>query len=763
MAKRKKKKETKKKFEYSIELYGILLILIGILGICGYGPCGKLICAFFAFLFGGLYLVPLVLVIILGIYVIFQKQYPDFFGSKVLGLSLIIIGLLMVFHGEYAKTISDSVTILKETFNETISVFTTVDGASRELAFQNIGGGMIGGALISLSKGLFAYEGTRIIYWILIVSGALLFTGVSIVEFIKKFYRKSKELVPHHSSQEDDSQDSKNILGRVNDSVKIKINDSNVDNQEPKDNKVVINSIDELKNNKVVVNDQTNKEVPKEVEIVDNTNSNYRLPSTNILDVPKKNKNNNQANIESNINKLEEVLYEFGIVGKVVAVTVGPAFTQYELELKAGTKLSKLTSINKEISLVLAKKDVRIQAPIPGKSTVGIEIANDSSTIVYIREIMESLPKDKQDSKLLVALGKDIMSNTMYCEINKTPHLLVAGSTGSGKSVCINCILASILMRTKPDEVKLLLVDPKKVELSMYNGVPHLLAPVVTDPKKASVALAKIVSEMERRYDIFEEKGVKNIGSYNEMIEKKNANLPDGEKLKKMPYIVVIVDELADLMLVASKEVEDSIMRITQMARAAGIHLIIATQRPSTDVITGVIKANIPSRISFAVSSGIDSRTILDMTGAEKLLGRGDMLFLPSGENTPIRIQGAWITEEETKRIVDFVIEQQKAQYDDNMMNLNTRNDSEGSVDAHTEVKDEYDDPLYDEIVEFVITTGKASASLLQRRFKLGYNRAARVIDLLEERGIIGPMNGSKPREVLVKLESANEQDEEIL
>ena len=313
-------------------------------------------------------------------------------------------------------------------------------------------------------------------------------------------------------------------------------------------------------------------------------------------------------------------------------------------------------------------------------------------------------------------------------------------------------------MNAKPDEVKLLLVDPKKVELSVFNGVPHLLAPVVTDPKKASVALSKIVKEMEDRYDIFEEKGVKNIGSYNEMIEKKNKNLSEDEKLKKMPFIVVIVDELADLMLVASKEVEDSIMRITQMARAAGIHLIIATQRPSTDVITGVIKANIPSRISFAVSSGIDSRTILDMTGAEKLLGRGDMLFLPMGESTPTRIQGAWITDE-VKRIVDFTISQQKAMYDEKLMNLNPVSESE-KIDANTNIKEEYDDPLYDEIVEFVITSGKASASLLQRRFKLGYNRAARIVDLLEERGIIGPQNGSKPREVLVKLEN---QDEEIL
>ena len=757
MAKRKKKKEVKRKFEYSTELYGIVLILAGILGICGYGPCGKLICAFFAFLFGSLYLIPLILIIILGIYLIFNKKYPDFFSSKILGITLTIIGILMLLHTDYVMTLEDSTEVLEETFNEVVNVFSTIDGASREMAFRNIGGGMLGGLIVSASMGLFAFEGTRIIYWILIVSGILLFTGVSLVEIIKKMINKSKSLVPHHKSPTSD--DDKNILGRVNDSVRIKINDtSNVDYDNEEDeasskasNKLVINSIDELKNkSKVMVNDttQNNNEIEvvkePEVKIIDNVN--YTLPSTNLLDIPKKSTNNNQANIESNINKLEEVLREFGITGKVVAVTVGPAFTQYELALKAGTKLSKLTSINKEISLVLAKKDVRIQAPIPGKSTVGIEIANDTTTTVYIRDIMESLPKDKKDSKLLVALGKDIMSNTMYCEINKTPHLLVAGSTGSGKSVCINCILASILMRTKPDEVKLLLVDPKKVELSMYNGVPHLLAPVVTDPKKASVALAKIVSEMERRYDIFEEKGVKNIGTYNEYIEKKNATLPDSEKLKKMPYIVVIVDELADLMLVASKEVEDSIMRITQMARAAGIHLIIATQRPSTDVITGVIKANIPSRISFAVSSGIDSRTILDMTGAEKLLGRGDMLFLPSGENTPIRIQGAWITEDEIHRIVDYVVNQQKAQYDEKMLNLNAPVET-GSVDANTDIKEEYDDPLYDEIVEFVITTGKASASLLQRRFKLGYNRAARVIDLLEERGIIGPMNGSKPRE----------------
>ena len=762
MAKKKKKKESPKKFEYSIELYGILLILIGVLGLCGYGPCGKLICAFFAFLFGSLYIVPLIGIIALGIYIIFNKEYPFFFNSKLLGVYIVLAGVLMVMHLSYMENIKTSQDILKETFNEVVNVFSSVDGVSRDIAFKNIGGGMFGGILVSISMKLFAYEGTVIIYYVLIITGIILFTGFSIVDLIKRMLKRSKELVPHHTDKKDDDDDK--MIGKVDDAVKIKISEP-VDDIKEEEKKVVITSMDELKNRPTpsLENKETaplQENISKSENVVQ-TPSNYVLPPTSILDVPKIVKNNNQDDIESNIKKLEEVLSEFGITGKVVAVTVGPAFTQYELSLKAGTKLSKLTSINKEISLVLAKKDVRILAPIPGKSTVGIEIANGTTTTVYIRDIMEHLPKDKESNKLLVALGKDIMSNTMYCEINKTPHLLVAGATGSGKSVCINCILASILMRAKPDEVKLLLVDPKKVELSMYNGIPHLLAPVVTDPKKASVALAKIVSEMERRYDVFEEKGVKNIGTYNEMVEKKNASLPDNEKLKKMPYIVVLVDELADLMLVASNEVEDSIMRITQMARAAGIHLIIATQRPSTDVITGVIKANIPSRISFAVSSGIDSRTILDMVGAEKLLGRGDMLFLPSGENTPIRIQGAWITEEEIKRLVDWTVNQQKAQYDENMMNLNAVS-SHAQADVNSD-EEEYDDPLYDQIVEFVVTSGKASASLLQRRFKLGYNRAARIIDLLEERGIIGPQNGSKPREVLVKLENNRNDDEEVI
>ena len=741
---------------------GIILVLIGVLGICGYGLGGKLICAFFAFLFGSLYLIPLIGLIFIGIYVMFAKEYPNFFGSKIIGLSLVTIGLLILVHTSY---VAENITwdkIIKETFNEVVNVFSIVDGTSREMAFANIGGGMFGALLISVTYSLFAIEGTKIIYWVLIIGGATLFTGISIIEMIKKGYNKSKELVPHHEKNVEDE----HIIGVTpGEPINVKINDNTIDKsvkEEPDDNKVVIHSLDEIKSNKNKVEVKEMKEEEEEevppVRIIDNIT--YQLPPTDLLDPPKKSKANNQANIENNINILEEVLSEFGVIGKVVAVTVGPACTQYELAIKAGTKLSRLTSINKEISLALAKKDVRIQAPIPGKNTCGIEIANDEPTTVYIKEIMDKLVKEDPSKKLLMALGKDIKGDIKMYPINKTPHMLVAGATGSGKSVCINCILASILMRTKPDEVKLLLVDPKKVELSMYNGVPHLLSPVVTDPKKASAALQKIVSEMEHRYDVFEESKVKNIDTYNEKVEKENALRKDEDKIPKMPFIVVVVDELADLMMVASKEVEDSIMRITQMARAAGIHLIIATQRPSTDVITGVIKANIPTRIAFAVSSGIDSRTILDMQGAEKLLGRGDMLFLPQGENSPTRIQGAWISEDEIKRIVDFVCDQQIAQYDQRFQNLEVSEKTTTGVDANTEVEDEYDDPLYNDIVEFVVTTGKASASLLQRRFKLGYNRAARVIDLLEERGIIGPMNGSKPREVLVKL---NNNDDEII
>ena len=749
MAKRKKKKETKKGFSHSRELYGILLVLASILGIGRYGPVGGMIASFAIFLVGVFYNVLLVILLILGAYLIINREWPNLFTTKMLGIYLLVIGLLVLMHENYIlQNDSNAIKVFSETVNQLIDSFSNVMKGARPDA---IGGGIIGCTFGVLFMLLFSYKGMQIIAWTLIILGFCLFTGFSIVDFIKDKASKAKEKFPKRDkSSKEEEEDKKPIITGNVEPAMGEIKDE--------DKKIVISSIDELTKAKVNYEkeEQDISDKPKEVSQVKH---NYVLPSINLLDAPKKKKNSvNQSLIEKNIEILEKVLKDFNIIGKVVEVHIGPTVTQYELELHSGTKVSKLLSIHREIALAIATKDVRIQAPIPGKNTVGIEIANKETASVSFREVLEKVPKSLDGSKLLCPLGKNIMGNVIWCEINKTPHLLVAGSTGSGKSVCINGIICSILMRAKPDEVKLVMVDPKKVELSGYNGVPHLLRPVVTDPKEASVALSKIVAEMERRYDTFSETKTKNIATYNDYVEKKNKTLPPDEQIKKMPFIVVIIDELADLMLVASKDVEASIMRITQMARAAGIHLIIATQRPSTDVITGVVKANIPSRISFAVSSSIDSRTILDMTGAEKLLGKGDMLFLPMGEADPERIQGAFISDDEIKRIIDYTVEQQKAEYDQGFMNLS--GDSEKSVSQKEDMAqvEEYDDPLYNEIVEFVIETQKASASLLQRRFKLGYNRAARIIDLLEERGIIGPPNGSKPREVLVKLDNEEEE-----
>ena len=742
MAKKKKRKETKKpSSNYSVELTGVVLIAIAIIGICQFGIVGKFLSGFASFLVGTAYTILLACVFIVGVYMIVKREKPDFFTSKLVGIYIFSLALLILFHANYMKNLDlQGFEVVKETVDNLMGAINGVEKIQ--------GGGIIGAVLSVLFVKLFTINGTRVVCIVLLICGIVMFTGMSIYEMFTKSKNKIKEVIKHNE--------------KVKDRADIKIAEDNYE----KDNKVVISSMDELIHTSENINNGNNEEKnkdavpsldiiePKTKEAVVTINNGYKFPPISLLKLPPRKKNDeNKVAIKDNVVILEEVFHDFGIEGKVVAANVGPAVTQYEMEVKAGTKVSKILGINREIALATAAKDVRIQAPIPGKRTIGIEIPNKTISMVTVREILETIPKSMDDSKLLVTLGKNIMGKPIYCEINKTPHLLVAGSTGSGKSVCINSIITSILMRTKPEEVKLVLVDPKKVELSMYNGVPHLLTPVVSDPRKANNVLKKIVSEMERRYDVFEASGTKNIAGYNAYVEKKNKNTDEAGQIQKMPFIVVIIDELADLMLVAAKEVEDSIMRITQMARAAGIHLIVATQRPSTDVITGVVKANIPSRISFAVSSSIDSRTILDMTGAEKLLGKGDMLFLPQGENTPVRVQGTFISDEEIKAIVDYTISQQKARYDETL----AMDEEEAHATTMTENKDDYEEPLYNEIVEFVVTQGKASASLLQRRFRLGYNRAARCIDLLEERGIVGPSNGSKPREVLVKLENKDE------
>ena len=416
-----------------------------------------------------------------------------------------------------------------------------------------------------------------------------------------------------------------------------------------------------------------------------------------------------------------------------------------------GVRVSKIEGLSDDIALQLAATSIRIEAPIPGKSAVGIEIPNAKTAAVSLREVLSSNAFQKGKGKILVALGKDIAGKVVITDLAKMPHLLIAGQTGSGKSVCINTIITSILYHSLPEDVKLILIDPKVVELSIYNGIPHLLIPVVTDAKLATNALRKTVKEMERRYQLFAAGGVRNITEYNQKVAENNADKTN-TVMEKLPYIVVIVDELSDLMMVAGHDVEDAIVRLAQMARAAGIHMILATQRPSVDVITGLIKANVPSRISFAVSSGVDSRTILDQVGAEKLLGRGDMLFLPIGAAKPERVQGAFISVNEVEKIVSWVKEQQEAVYNEDM--IPSKNDSENQTDGEDEPEDEF----YDQAVALVRKQQSASVSMLQRRFRIGYNRAARIVDAMEAKGIVGPSEGSKPRQVLIPPEKDDDQ-----
>lgn len=762
MAKRKKKKSKKtSSIEISIELYAILIIFITIIGLGKLGPVGKIITSFSLFLTGSAYMLFLILMLVLGVYIFIKKEWPDFFTTKMLGLYLFIIGLLTFMHWDFiSQNNGNASLIFRETLDCLVKGFNSIMATGTVSDMVSVGGGIIGGVFALIFSKLFSLLGMKIATILFIVVGLCMFTGFSISEFLSEKVTLAKSHKKENKQEESDSS-GQPIHKDIFANKKVKISNGNEIEEEPE--KPKIKSIDELKKvNAQPPEEQVVNQIQEpEKEKVDVTNPQYKLPPLDLLNKPKNNNNSmDNAAIEANIVKLEEVLKSFNVIAKVVEVHIGPTVAQYELEIASGTRVNKITTLSREIALALSKKDVRIEAPIPGKSTVGVEFANDKPTSVSFYEIMNSkVMQQNQDKKLMVPLGKSIMGDIGVCEINKMPHMLIAGTTGSGKSVCVNGIICSILMRAKPDEVKLAMVDPKVVELSVYNGVPHLMCPVVSDPKKAAVLLAKMVAEMEHRYQQFSESGTKKIEGYNEYVEKWNKKNPDVQK-KKMPYIVIIIDELSDLMMVAAKEVEDSILRITQKARAAGIHLIVATQRPSTEVITGLIKANIPSRIAFAVGSGIDSRTILDQVGAEKLLGKGDMFFLPIGMNSPIRIQGSFITDDEIQKIIDYTVEQQKASYEDTFMNLEKEESKDTGLVDSDPVEVDSEDSLYDEIVNFVIKNQKASASLLQRKFKIGYNKAATMMDELEENGIIGPPTGnSKPREVLVQF-SESEDDE---
>ncbi len=471
---------------------------------------------------------------------------------------------------------------------------------------------------------------------------------------------------------------------------------------------------------------------------------NYEFPPIQLLqEGEKKSNKGGKKAVTDTVSKLQKTLYSFGVSAKVENVSVGPAITRYELKPAEGVRVSKIANLADDIALNLAAETIRIEAPIPGKQAVGIEVPNKDNEMVHLRDIIDTDVFRDKESRLAFAVGKDVAGDVLVSDIAKMPHVLIAGSTGSGKSVCINTLISSIIYKAKPSEVKLVMVDPKVVELSVYNGIPHLLIPVVTDPKKAAGALAWAVQEMENRYNVFAQKGVRDLKGYNKAIEGEGGMLPQ---------IVIIIDELADLMMVAPKDVEDAICRLAQKARAAGMHLVIATQRPSVDVITGIIKANIPSRIAFAVSSQIDSRTILDMAGAEKLLGKGDMLFYPSGSAKPVRVQGAFVSDKEVEKIVGFLKANGEVTYDDNIIDKIESSTSQ-DVDMKNMEDDDGTDPFLEEAIEIVIDTRQASTSFIQRRFKVGYARAGRIIDQMEERGIISGYQGSKPREVLMSKE----------
>ncbi|MBP1968046.1 S-DNA-T family DNA segregation ATPase FtsK/SpoIIIE [Virgibacillus natechei] len=752
--KRKKRRSSKLKKQVKFELLGLLFIFLAIFG-SGAGAIsdgaipGGLEQIFRLFL-GIWYFVASVFLLVTGIILLIKRRFPDFLNKKIIGFYILFAGILLLTHIQTLQSLLVSVgevSIIGATWDNFLSY------ANGQGTTMQTGGGMVGGLLFTFCYYLFSSVGAQIVAAFSIIIGVIFMTELSLGDFFAKAWKKIKSLIVNYQTKWKAARIEKNNQKEAEQFESASSASDNLGSEEPliQDFSEVTSSLD------IVESQPMQKEVEEEaVEEIDETinnmpmteseNHEYELPSPGLLAEPAHNSQQQEkSQIQATVKKLERTFESFGVKAKITKVHVGPAVTKYEVYPEAGVKVSKIVNLHDDLALALAAKDIRIEAPIPGKSAVGIEVPNQEIAMVSFREVLDNSSNNKE-SKLLFALGRDISGEAIVSELNKMPHLLIAGATGSGKSVCVNGIITTILMRTKPHEVKMMMIDPKKVELNVYNGIPHLLAPVVTDPKKASRALKKVVSEMERRYELFADTGARNIEGYNEHIRKYNQTINEEEAQPNLPYIVVLVDELADLMMVASNDVEDSITRLAQMARAAGIHLIIATQRPSVDVITGVIKANIPSRIAFSVSSATDSRTILDSGGADKLLGRGDMLFLPVGSSKPMRIQGAFLSDEEVERIVDHSIEQQKATYQEEMIPEET-----------SDVVEEVDDELYGDAVQLITEMQSASVSMLQRRFRIGYTRAARLIDAMEDRGIVGPYEGSKPRTVLVS-ESASEE-----
>ena len=786
MAKSKTRKSQKQKQmvenEVLVYIYSLVLITLSIIGGLQIGFIGELTTSIIKYVFGNLYGVIYGVIIVLCVMMMLKKSVRDVPMKYLIGIGVLLCAWIIAASIPQNETLK-GMDILSRYLQDSMLIF------RGEIAAK---GGLIGAFLVSLCTFLFDYKGTWIIVIALLILALILLLSGSgfarlkagavslaapFVSMRKNHAAKGdarrerkQQVKKEKKEQEAEPKEAKSMFGKINIDERVRpgqvsfldVDDDFDIQSDGRSTAFLADKEHALEEESDVLDKRAFKEAENKRIIEDTIGgedtfvssfqedwSKYKLPRLTLLkDAGKKSRSTANVSAANDAGRqLIEILDQFGVKATLVATHIGPAVTKFEVKPDLGVRVNKISNLQYDIKMALAAKDIRIEAPIPGKSAVGIEIPNVEKTSVSMKELMKNIPDKLAQSKMLFALGKDLMGNCVYGELNRMPHLLIAGATGSGKSVCVNSIITSILMRARPDEVKLLLVDPKKVEFTPYKEIPHLLGPVITDGDEANRALKVIVTMMDNRYELFSMAGVRNIAGYNAYIE---AHPEEG--LSPLPWVVVIIDELADLMLVAAKEVEASIQRITQLARAAGIHLIVATQRPSVDVITGIIKANIPSRIAFAVSSAVDSRTILDQMGAEKLLGYGDMLYVPVGETVATRVQGVFVSDDEVADICEFVSRQGKPKFDDAFVRLELLDGGVGPTSSET------GDPLYDEVKEFIISTRKASTSLIQRKFSIGYARAARLIDTLEDNGIIGPARGSKPREVYAKSEQAEEE-----
>lgn len=757
-----RRRSTNKKGQAKLvaNLVGLILAFLMLIGLFNLGVIGQLLVGIFSVLVGKSYPVVMILALISGISLTFFGHQPKYNQRWIWGFIVAYSGALIWLHYLMFNHLNLHANFLAVTWNNLSKVFFQTSNST------NIGGGMIGAFLYSGSNYLIGQQGTAILAWLMIIAGIVIFFAIPWDQALTSFGQQLKK-VPAAVRQFKQQLPKRSRVRRT--SPKKNVSLVKKSNSKPAVNESVVTSSPQQMSSsqaepRITVANTSNEESPVKATAAEQQDSasddlqlatatekedaDYQLPPLNLLTkIPQTDQGDDLHAIKKNTQKLQDTLKSFGVEATVENVNLGPSVTKYELRPAVGVKVSRITHLADDLALALAAKDIRIEAPIPGKSLIGIEVPNQQVATVGFRDMIESMPHD--DHPMNVPLGRTVTGDVMMADLTKMPHLLIAGATGSGKSVAINDIITSILLKAKPHQVKFLMIDPKKVELSVYNGIPHLLSPVVSEPKKAARALSKVVAEMERRYELFAKFGVRNLKGYNQLVRDNN----DQEKATEqpaLPLILVIVDELADLMMTVSHDVEDAIVRIAQMGRAAGIHMILATQRPSVDVITGLIKANVPSRIAFAVSSGIDSRTIIDTNGAEKLLGRGDMLFEPIDQNKPVRVQGAFISDQDVEAVVDFIKKERPAEYDQKMVVTDN--------EIAQEEKAENEDELFPEALKFVVDQQKASTSLIQRRFRIGYNRAARIIDDMEQRGYIGPANGSKPREVFKQKDQAEDE-----